>query len=243
MKKTIKKLLNLNYINIAENTYAIGKYDMPCVNININIFPDYLALFSEIKDYHKTLNTCVCFYQYDDVFDGIKGLYNAIYYNDQSLLKRYKERFKDVKFFIAPDYSQIGDVHMVENLYRQFKSRIVSVWLTMEINGIVIPNITYSNEKSFEYMLDGFEESNVVAFSTKGSMRNPKDKNLLLKAIKYTVDHMSLKTIIVYSVGCDNTKIYGLFDYAIRRGINILVPDNTLKLRNVERMAVHNGKI
>ncbi len=243
MKKTIKKKLNLNYINVAKNTYAIGKYDMPCVNANINIYPDYLALFSEIKDYHKTLNTCVCFYQYDDLFDGIKGLYNAIYYDDKSLLKRFKERFKDVKFFIAPDYSQIGDVHMAENLYRQFKSRIVSIWLTMETNGIVIPNITYSNEDSFEYMLDGFEESNIVAFSTKGSMRNPHDKDLLLKAIKYTVDHMSLKTIIVYSVGTDDTKIYELFDYAISRGINILVPDNTLKLRNVERMAARNGKI
>lgn len=74
-------------------------------------------------------------------------------------------------------------------------------------------------------------------------MRNPHDKDLLLKAIKYTVDHMSLETIIVYSVGTDDTKIYEIFDYAISKGVNILVPDNTLRLRNVERMATHNGKV
>lgn len=243
MKKTIKKLLNLNYTDIADNTYTLGKYDMPCINTNVDIYPDYLALFSEVKDYNKTLNTCVCFYQYDEVFDGIKGLYNAIYYDDQRLLKKFKERFKNVRFFIAPDYSQIGDVHMTENLYRQFKARIVSIWLTMETNGIVIPNITYSNEKSFEYMLEGVEESNVVAFSIKGIMRNQYDKELLLKAIKYTVDHMSLNTIIVYSVSFDDNKVYELFDYAIKRGINVLVPDNTLKIRNIERITMPYGEI
>lgn len=85
---------------------------------------DYLTLYSETKNYRKTDKTAVCFYQYDRTFDGIDGIFNAIYYHNERLLSKYKERFKGIRFAIAPDYSQCGDAPRIENLYRLFKSRI-----------------------------------------------------------------------------------------------------------------------
>lgn len=207
---------------------------------------DYLALFSEVKDYHKTDKTCVCFYQYDNIFDGICGLFNAVYYNDVSLLKFYKERFNGIKYFIAPDYSQVGDAPAVECLYRYFKSRIVSLWLTLELGAVVIPNITYANNESFFDMLIGLEDCKVVAFSIKGSMKDFEQRKLLVDAIKYTVDHLELESIIVYSVSsCDN-KVYDIFSYAINKGIKICIPNNSLKMRNLIHLndgGEDNGKI
>ena len=243
-KDDLKKLLNLNFVDLSNQTYPCGKYDLPFVRCPSNINIDYLALYSEVKNYHKTDNTCVCFYQYDLKFDTIKGIFNAIYYNDEKLLAKYKERFKGVKYAIAPDYSQIGDINRVENIYRLFKARIVSIWLVLECDVLVIPNITYANENYFDVMLDGMEETEVVAFSAKGSMREFDEKEIFLKAIRITVDGLpKLKKIVVYSVSIDNEKVLKLFEYASLKGIEIIIPDNILKERNIiNKEAKSNGK-
>ena len=120
----------------------------------------------------------------------------------------------------------------MECLYRYFKSRVVSLWLTLEVGAAVIPNITYGRRESFTDMLVGMDDCNVVAFSLKGSMQDIEQKSLLLEAIKYTVDHLNLESIVVYSVSTNNDKVYELFKYAIKKGIKIIIPENSLKSRN-----------
>ncbi len=235
-KNDLKALLNLDVLDCTNRTYLIGKYDLPYVNCPDFVDVDYLALYSEIKNYQKTDRTAVCFYQYDRKFDGVGGIFNAIYYHDKRLLSKYKERLKGIRFAIAPDYSQCGDVPKIENLYRLFKSRIVSLWLLLECDILVIPNISYANEDYFDVMLDGMEDCSVVAFSTKGSVRNVGQSNLLLKAIKCTVDRLKrLKKIIVYSVMPDDSKTLQLFDYALSHGVRVIAPNNLLKERNAVR--------
>lgn len=241
-KKDFKRLLNLNFTELTEQTYSIGKFDLPyvaCPNVSI----DYLALYSHTGEYNKTDNTAVCFYQYDNVFDGMYGLFNAIYYHDEKLLNVYKERFKNVKYFIAPDYSECGDINAIENLYRIFKSRIVSLWFILELGILTIPNVTYANENYFGSMLDGMEDTNVVAFSVKGSMKEPKQKVLLIKAIQKTVDSLpKLEKIVVYSVCSNNENVKKIFEYAINKNIEVIIPNNILKKQNMERSNKANGK-
>lgn len=166
-------------------------------------------------------------------FDGLYGLWNAIYYGVKELQEFYIERFKGVKYFIAPDYSKCGDIPEAENYYRQFKSRIVSIWLTMNLDAIVIPLISCANEIGMKYMLDGMENCTAVAFNAKGPMGDYLQLDILVNAIKYTVDHLKkLKTIIVYSASPDLNKVLDLFKYAIESGINIQIPDNMLQSRN-----------
>lgn len=243
MKKDFKKLLNLNYLDLTNMTNKVGKYDMPSIICPEVSGINYIALYKEKKDYQKTENTAIAFYQYDNEFDGIRGLSNAIRYNDKKRLEFFKERFQGCKYFISPDYSQCGDIENAENIHRIFMARIVSVWLTVNLNVIVIPNITYSSEKSFEYMLDGLEDCKTVAFSTKGTMKKVEDKHLLIAAIKKTVDTLNLKSIVVYSVAIDDETILEIFRYAITKNIKIIIPDNSLKKRNTERSDKKYGKI
>ena len=57
-------------------------------------------------------------------------------------------------------------------------------------------------------MLDGMEDTEVVAFSVKGSIKEQLERDLLQKAIKHTVDNLKqLKKIIVYSVSVDDEKV------------------------------------
>lgn len=233
-KKDLKKLLNLNFVDLTNRTYNLGKFNLPYVKCPNIVNPDYLALYSETINYHKTDRTFVCFYQYDIKFDNIKGIFEAIYHNDEKLLTKYKERFKGVRYAIAPDYSEAGDIPRIENVYRLFKSRIVALWLWFECDTIVIPNVTYASENYFDVMLDGMEDTEVAAFSVKGSIKEQNERELLQKAILYTVDNLKqLKKIVVYSVSIDDEKVMKLFEYASNKGIEIVIPNNILKERNV----------
>ncbi len=238
----LRKRLNLNYLSLTNKTHKVGLFDFPEILCPYVLEPDYLALFSEKRNYHKTKSTAICFYQFDDKFDGINGIFNAIYYNNKKLLKEYKKRFKNCKIFIFPDYSQCGDVELIERLYRQFKSRIVALWLTIELQAITIPNITYGCENDFQHMLLGIENCEVVAFSLKGSIRKKEEKDLIIKSVKYVVDRLPLKLIVVYSVCKNDDKVLDLFKYAIDNNIKVIIPDNILKQRNIEGSG-KNGKI
>ena len=78
----------------------------------------------------------------------------------------------------------------------------------------------------------------MVAFSTKGHVRYASERALLKDAVKYAVDHLPLKAIIVYSVcGNDETSLK-LFQYAIDKGIRVVIPDNSLRERNRGRCLV-----
>ena len=233
-KKDLNKLLNLNFVDLTNKTYNCGKYDLPYIKCSNIVSPDYLALYSETFNYHKTDRTFVCFYQYDVKLDNKHGIFEAIYHNDVKLLEKYKKRFKGVKYAIAPDYSEVGDIPRIENVYRLFKSRIVALWLWLECDIIVIPNITYASETYFNIMLDGMEDTEVVAFSIKGLLKKRSERKLLQKAIEYTVDNLKkLKKIIVYSVSVNDDKVRELFEYASNNEIEIVIPNNILKERNI----------
>lgn len=240
--KNIKKLLNLTYIDLTNRTYSCGKYDMPYVKCPNIVNPDYLVLYSEKRNYQKTDRTFLCFYQFDIKFDTIRGLFEAIYHNDTRLLAAFKKRFEGVKYAIAPDYSQLGDINRIENIYRLFKSRIVSLWLWFECNIIVIPNITYASKDYFDVMLDGMQDTETVAFSVKGSIIDSKERELLSEAIRQAVDKLKyLKKIIIYSVSIDDETVLKLFEYACSRGIELVIPNNILKERNMIKKEGHSN--
>lgn len=170
-------------------------------------------------------------------------MWNAIYYNDSKLIEQYRERFKNVKYFISPDYSQIGDAPFWLNLFNLQRSRIVSLFLVQEFNKLVYPLITYSNENSFEYMLDGLEECNVVVFSLKGALKTNEQLDMLKKAISITINKLTkLTSIIVYSGSLYDEKVRDLFSSAINKGIEIIIPNNILMERNKVLGGFYNGK-
>lgn len=160
-QKNLMRLLNANYLKLTNRTFSSGSADMPRIDCNIAVLPDFIALYSEPGLYRETDRTAVAFYEYDSVFDGKNGLYQAIYCGDAKRLKYFKKRFENVKYAIVPDYSLLGDVHEAENVYRMFKARIAGLWFMFEIGAAVIPNITLCGPKSAQ-------EEKLPAFSDKG---------------------------------------------------------------------------
>ena len=144
-KKDLKKLFNYHILSILNKAHR-NSDNLPELLCDIKEFPDYLALYKQPSLYNKTEMTAVCFYEYDIDFDGIDGLYNAIYYNLKKRLEFFKNRFKNVRIFITPDYSLFGDIYEPENVIRFWKARIVTLWLSIEMKAVVIPNIICVSE-------------------------------------------------------------------------------------------------
>ncbi len=231
----LRKLLNYNYLYLTDRTYPVGKYGIPAVYCNTDVYPDYLALYNQTGYYHKTISTAVCFYQYDIVFDKIDGIYNAIYYGEKQLLNYYKERFRGVKFFISPDYSMFGDIDMAGNLNQLKKSRIVSLWLSNELGAIVIPNLSYVSENDFDIYFSGLEKCSVVAISLKSHVRRASERRLTVSAVKYAVQHLPLKAIVVYSACGNDRTVYSVLKYAMDNNVKIIIPNNSLREVNRKR--------
>lgn len=137
--------------------------------------------------------------------------------------------------FIEPDYSQIRDIELIENKYRQFKARVVSLWFINEMNIPVIPNLNYAGDYSMEYMLDGIKETTMISVSLKGIMDKKIEEELLMMAIKKSVDNLpNLKKIICFSTSPNDEKNNMYFEYAKNKGIDVIIPDNSMRLRNIE---------
>ena len=235
----LKEKLKLHVLDCTNKTMKCGKFGLPeifCPKIDL---PDYIALCDRPGEFNKTDKTIVGSFLYDNKFDTDHCLFMCIYHNDEKKLNDFINKYKNVKYFIETDRSQVGDVEEALNLVKRYMSRVEALWITLFMDKLVVPLITYSNEDSFSYMLDGIEKTVVVCFSTKGSMLEKTENELLIKAISYTVDNLKfLKSIIVYSTCSDDNTIYETFKYATEKGIDIIIPDNSLMKRN----RIKNGK-
>lgn len=227
---------NLSFINFTNKCFYVGKYDMPNVSCSCeNIKIDYLVLYSHLSEYDEKSNKAVCFYQYDQIFDGINGLFNAIYYNDKKLLEKYKKRFENVKILIAPDYSVYGDLPLIENLYRIFKSRVVSAYLINEWDKIVIPNITFVDDETKETCFSGIDKNTVVAISALGCLKEKEQKKLFSEIIDETIKRISPSIVVIYNISTKSNFLNEQIKKLENNGIMVLIPDNKFYLRSLER--------
>jgi len=85
--------------------------------------------------------------------------------------KAYIELFKKYGGIIMPDYSVYRNFPKAVQVYNVFKSRTLSAYY--QRHGIpVIPNITWSDEESLEWILDGLPKGSVIATSSNGVLNS-----------------------------------------------------------------------
>jgi hypothetical protein len=233
--KSKREKMVLSVLNVTDKDYSVGEYDLPYVRCPYlpDDIPDYLALYSDKGEYSLTPKTCVCFEEWDDSFFGKNGLWAAIYYKDEKLLTFFKKRFEGVRLFIGPDISTVQGINRIENLHRYFAMRVISVWMSLELGALVIPFVGAPSKDYFPQMIEGMEDTEVVAFSLKGYMKSAFEMGKIKEEVGYCLEHLpKLKAIVVYSVSNDEDKNLGPFADAIAKGVKVFVPDNRGKVRN-----------
>ena len=205
-----------------------GDYDMPIVGNfdDVNVI-DYIALYSDTSEYNKTDNTCVAFYQYDHVFDGVHGLYNSIIYKDEERLNKFRERFKRVKYIIAPDYSLFGDFPNALQIFNVYKSRVCMCWLIVNTSAKILPNVRWTFPFSFEYCFDGIMKGSNIAIGVLGQIQNKENKKMFLDGLKVAIDRIEPKNLLAYGF-ITESNFDELFGYAKSKGIKVIVPHSKI---------------
>lgn len=101
-------------------------------------------------------------------------------------------------------------------MWNTYRGRALSVWL--QDNGIeIIPNVRFSDERTYEFCFDGIEKFKTVAVGTHGCIKRKEDIIFLKVGLRQLVQRLSPKTIIVYGSAPDS-----IFEPYKDMGINII---------------------
>lgn len=210
---------------VIKKTQLCGKYNIPLITCDCNEYPDFIALYSNHQDYHRTNNTAVGFYQYDELFDGINSLWNAIILKKKRMLNKFAKRFANVRYIICPDYSITGDMPLSMQIFNVYRSRIVGIWIRDNCGCILIPNLRFNNAKSYEFCFDGIAYKSVVCLSIYGLCKRKLDVENLINGLHETIKRISPSAIIIYGE-CEQEKYNKIFHEAIKNNIPIIKPNS-----------------
>ncbi len=181
-----KQLLNIQTKRLVRNEFEmVGKYDIPIIHKDkidlekIKLYSYSNTKYNDIKNRHKTIH----FFIHDYRFDGV-------YENCEYAVEKLKQYYA----LCSPDFSLYMDMPILLQMYSTFKNRYCGAYF-QSLGIKVIPTISWSDERSFEFCFDGIEKGCIVAVSTHG---NHKCKSEFLLGYQKMLEKIEPSAIICY---------------------------------------------
>ncbi len=187
---------------LVKNATYDGDLEMPCIN-PVDAIPDKLIVFSKAV-HSNDFNAFVHFFEDDVNFERI--------WNQPNKYLPILKRFDGI---ITPDFSLYRDMPLVMQEWNTYRSRAIGHWL-QENDITVIPNIRFSDERSYSFCFDGISKGGTIAIGSHGCIKIKIERYYFEKGLYETVLKLEPKQIIVY--GSAPNHIFG--DY-IKSGIEI----------------------
>ena len=192
---------------LVKNATYDGSLEMPCIN-SVDAIPNKLTVFSKsirIKDF----NSFVHFFEDDVEFERIWNAPN-----------RYLPILRKFDGVITPDFSLYRDMPLVMQEWNTYRSRAIGHWL--QENGItVIPNIRFSDERSYAFCCDGVSKGGTIAVGSHGCVKINIERMYFERGLSEIIKTLEPKRIIVYGAAPDY-----IFDDYIKSGIEIIQYDS-----------------
>lgn len=176
---------NLNLINLCN---FAGDFEMPVLEI-CPCFPDelvpfHLAIYS--KKCFKRYNAYVHFFLDDYQYER---LWNAP--------ERYLTCLSRYGGVLAPDFSLYADMPKAMQIWNTYRNRLLAAWL--QHNGVyVIPTVSWSDHKSYEFCFDGLPIGGTFALSTIGTQKSIRSKLLFEQGYKQFLRRCKPNALVVY---------------------------------------------
>lgn len=128
---------------------------------------------------------------------------------------KYLNMLSEFECIMSPDFSTYTDFPKALQIYNHFRKHWIGAYL--QLHGIrVIPTISWSDEKSFEWCFDGEPVGSTVTVSSVGCMNSKRKEAAFLKGYDEMIRRLSPQTIIFYGKvpeGCQgnivNIKSFG----------------------------------
>ena len=175
-----------------------GKYGIPelptVTDINFKRF-ERLIYMKDVKDLH---NVCLHTFSYDYQF-------NSVWTNPD----KWTDRLLDVNCVIAPDFSLYRDMPYALQLYNHYRKHWVArYWHEAGIK--VIPNIRWSDEKSYDFCFEGEPKNSIISIGTTGTQRDLTAKELFKMGFEETIRRLEPIKILMYGSMPDNLDTHGV---------------------------------
>lgn len=98
---------------------------------------------------------------------------------------------------LTPDFSLYRDMPIAMQIWNVYRSRYLGkIW--QEANIKVIPTVSWSDERSFNFCFDGIATHSIIAISTVGVCKNKEAKKYFFLGIDEVLKRLCPKTIILY---------------------------------------------
>ncbi len=151
----------------SRNGFATaGSWQIPVVERqDINLEDIDLIAYSDVRsnDNEQNRKKGVHFFIDDYRFEGV-------YRNPEQSLGRLSQ----YRFLLTPDYSTYSDM----NYWRQMESVAHSRWVGafwQDQGQLVVPTISWSDRRSFEFCFDGIEKHSIVAIGMIGCKKSKQE--------------------------------------------------------------------
>lgn len=178
---------NLDSLNVFARIYpSSNKYGIPDI-LDTPFIPEGLVPYdTQVKrKYAQVKGKCVHFFLDDHKFEP--------------LWNKPVKTLPPIQFMgqaISPDYSINTEYPLAVNIWQVFRSR----WLTrywQEHNIDVIPNVTWTDEASYEYCFLGIPKGSIVAVGTVG-VNSKEKKEAFKKGFEKMIEVIQPRALVVY---------------------------------------------
>ena len=112
--------------------------------------------------------------------------------------ERYLSALQSFQGVITTDYSLYREMPLAMQIWNTYRNRAIAFW--MQKNNIpIIPNIRWSDERTYSFAFEGIPRNSVVAVSTCGCIRKPLDRLYFKKGLLEMLAVLQPSAIVAYS--------------------------------------------
>lgn len=175
-----------NFENVNKSRFAgVGKYEIPVLQPQVYDKCQFIG-FNYASSCKNRQNTGIHFYLDDYQFQRL-----------WSMPDYYLPMLKQFKYVMTPDFSTYVDFPMALQIYNHYRKHWIGAYLQQ--NGIkVIPIISWSDRRSYEWCFDGEPTQGTVSVSSVGTQMNRQSKKLFLAGYEEMINRIHPTTIIFY---------------------------------------------
>jgi len=196
-------ILDVFKTELVQDAHFTQKHEMPILK-RVDFTPSEAIPFNfatRAKNFEQWLH----FYINDYCFERV--------WNNCS---RYLPLFRRFKGVFTPDFSLYREMPIAMQIWNTYRNRVMAYWL--QNNGIdIVPNVRWSDERSYSFAFEGFEKGGTFAIGTNGCIGNRLDRYYFQKGLAKMVEILEPNALInYYSKPAD---IFGIYE---KQGIKII---------------------
>lgn len=115
---------------------------------------------------------------------------------------RYLDRVRETGYLLTPDFSLWTDQPVATQIWNTFRNRWMGVLWQRE-GADVIPTVSWSDARSYDFCFLGIPQRSVVAVSTVGIVRNQEARKLFIQGYEEMLRRLDPRLVIIYGKPID----------------------------------------